>query len=55
MVSTAISRIDIVRDQNLFVTFNLRHFTPPPDWKFEVCASYYDTVFAYPFQRDELD
>ncbi|KAG8831561.1 hypothetical protein FRC17_002945 [Serendipita sp. 399] len=42
--SSAIAKIDITRDQNLFVSFNLRHFTAPPDWKFEVCASYYDNA-----------
>jgi hypothetical protein len=41
---TAINNINTVHDHNMFVAFNLRHFTPPPDWKFEVCASYYDTV-----------
>jgi hypothetical protein len=40
----AVSKVNIVHDHNMFVAFNLRHFTPPPDWKFEVCASYYDTV-----------
>ncbi|KIM26021.1 hypothetical protein M408DRAFT_330805 [Serendipita vermifera MAFF 305830] len=42
LILTAVNNVDIIRDQNLFITFNLRHFTPPPDWKFEVCASYYD-------------
>ncbi|KAG8818716.1 hypothetical protein FRC19_010366 [Serendipita sp. 401] len=41
--TSAIAKVDITRDQNLFIAFNLRHFTPPPDWKFEACASYYDT------------
>lgn len=40
----AIERIDITHDQNLFVAFNLRQFTAPPDWKFEPCPSYYDTA-----------
>jgi hypothetical protein len=42
--STAISKIDTTHDQNMFITFNLRHFTAPADWKFEACPSYYDTV-----------
>ncbi|KAG8755764.1 hypothetical protein FRC14_003681 [Serendipita sp. 396] len=41
--TSAIAKVDITRDQNLFIAFNLRHFTSPPDWKFEACASYYDT------------
>lgn len=43
-VQSHITAVNITRDQNLFIQFNLRHFTPPPDWKFEVCTAYYDTV-----------
>ncbi|PVG02179.1 hypothetical protein CPB86DRAFT_751530 [Serendipita vermifera] len=42
--SAAISKIDTTHDQNMFITFNLRHFTAPADWKFEACPSYYDTA-----------
>jgi hypothetical protein len=43
-VQSHITAVNIARDQNLFIQFNLRHFNPPPDWKFEVCTAYYDTV-----------
>ncbi len=40
----ALAAIDIVKDQELFVTYNLRPFTVPGDWGFEPCTGYYDTV-----------
>jgi len=39
----ALAAIDIVKDQDLFVTYNLRPFTVPGDWGFEPCTGYYDT------------
>ncbi|TFK39041.1 hypothetical protein BDQ12DRAFT_712547 [Crucibulum laeve] len=31
------------QDQDLFVEYNIRPFTAPPDWKFEPCSIHYDT------------
>ncbi|CAK5284133.1 unnamed protein product [Mycena citricolor] len=42
-VEVAIEAIDPAQDQNLFIEYNIRSFTPPVDWKFEPCVTHYDT------------
>jgi hypothetical protein len=44
-ISSTISQIDSVKDNELFVEYNKRAFEVPNDWQFEVCESYYDTVW----------
>lgn len=44
VLDAAISEVDPKKDQELFIEHNLRPFGSPPDWTFEPCASYYDTV-----------
>ncbi|KIM35924.1 hypothetical protein M413DRAFT_325021 [Hebeloma cylindrosporum] len=42
-VELKLNQVNVVRDQNLFIDYNLRTFIPPEDWKFEPCAVHYDT------------
>ncbi|KAI0693978.1 hypothetical protein BC835DRAFT_1043166 [Cytidiella melzeri] len=35
--------LDPQRDQDIFIEYNVRQFSPPPDVDFEPCATYYDT------------
>ena len=44
---TAIGEVDPVRDQDLFIDYNVRSFVAPGDWTFEPCVSHYDTVGVY--------
>ena len=40
----AIAGVDIAKDQELYISYNIRPFSVPGDWGFEPCAGYYDTV-----------
>ncbi|KAJ3842787.1 hypothetical protein F5878DRAFT_606658 [Lentinula raphanica] len=31
------------KDEDLYIEYNVRPFSPPGDWKFEPCATFYDT------------
>ncbi|KAF9049462.1 hypothetical protein BDZ89DRAFT_1088904 [Hymenopellis radicata] len=42
-VERALSEINVAGDQGLFIDYNIRAFTAPNDWKFEPCATFYDT------------
>ncbi|KAF8073423.1 hypothetical protein FPV67DRAFT_1605812 [Lyophyllum atratum] len=42
-VEAALERIDVTKDQDLFIDHNLRPFTAPSDWEFEPCSTHYDT------------
>jgi len=46
-VETALSQVDAVKDQDLFVEYNRDSavFKVPKDWCFEPCEGFYDTVF----------
>ncbi len=46
-VESALSEINIVGDQSLFIDYNIRPFTAPNDWKFEPCATFYDTASLF--------
>ncbi|TDL17213.1 hypothetical protein BD410DRAFT_776337 [Rickenella mellea] len=41
-VQTALSNVDVAKDQDLFIEYNKRPFTPPGDWGWEPCSTYYD-------------
>ena len=40
----ALGRVDVQKDQELFIEHNIRPFTAPGDWVFEPCSMHYDTV-----------
>ncbi|KAJ7245019.1 hypothetical protein B0H12DRAFT_1128298 [Mycena haematopus] len=42
-VEVALTQVDSSRDQDLFIEHNIRPFKAPSDWKFEPCATHYDT------------
>ncbi|KAF5330266.1 hypothetical protein D9758_014458 [Tetrapyrgos nigripes] len=42
-LETTLKSVDPSKDQDLFIEYNIRAFTPPGDWKFEPCATFYDT------------
>ncbi|KAL1744496.1 hypothetical protein HDZ31DRAFT_38471, partial [Schizophyllum fasciatum] len=42
-VEAAFNAVDTGRDQQLFIDYNIRPFSAPPDFKFEPCTNYYDT------------
>ncbi|THV03882.1 hypothetical protein K435DRAFT_827005 [Dendrothele bispora CBS 962.96] len=42
-VETVLTSVDPSKDQDLFIEYNIRPFTAPGDWKFEPCATFYDT------------
>lgn len=41
---TAFNAIAPSQDQNMFIDHNIRSFFAPPDFAFEPCGIYYDTV-----------
>jgi formin-binding protein 1 len=43
-VETALGNVDPAKDQELFIEYNIRPFSPLNDWVFEPCSSHYDTV-----------
>ena len=43
-VDEAFQSLSPSQDQDLFVEYNAKPFSEPPDWSFEPCGSYYDTV-----------
>jgi hypothetical protein len=45
-VSAAASSINVTKDQDLFIDYNIRPFSAPADWGFEPCNVHYDTVGA---------
>ncbi|KAF8968963.1 hypothetical protein BDZ97DRAFT_1797220 [Flammula alnicola] len=42
-VEAKLGQVDVVKDQDLFIDYNLRAFSAPGDWKFEPCSIHYDT------------
>ncbi|KAG6849331.1 hypothetical protein H0H93_009376 [Arthromyces matolae] len=42
-VDAAFSRVDAVKDQDIFIDHNIRPFSAPDDWVFEPCITHYDT------------
>ncbi|KAL0581179.1 Protein BZZ1 [Marasmius crinis-equi] len=42
-VEASLNHVDPPKDQDLFIDFNVRPFSAPPDWDFEPCHSFYDT------------
>ena len=47
-VEAAFNGVDAGADQQLFIEYNIRPFAAPPDFKFEPCTNYYDTVRSAP-------
>ncbi|KAG6908313.1 hypothetical protein DXG01_005349 [Tephrocybe rancida] len=43
-VDAAFGQADPIKDQDLFIDYNLRPFTAPDDWTFEPCSTHYDTA-----------
>ncbi len=43
-VSSKLSQVNAIKDQELFIDYNIRTFVAPEDWKFEPCSFHYDTV-----------
>lgn len=41
-VENKLRAIDTSKDQDIFIEYNIRPFSPPKDWKFEPCATFYD-------------
>lgn len=41
--------------QRVFIGYNIRDFSPPPDVKFEACPTYYDTVSLAPIAGSSPD
>ncbi|THG97298.1 hypothetical protein EW026_g4673 [Hermanssonia centrifuga] len=41
----AFKELDPYRDQELFIDYNISHFSAPADWAFEPCATHYDTNY----------
>lgn len=39
----ALSNVNPILDQNLYISYNRRAFDVPNDWDWEPCAGYYDT------------
>lgn len=50
---TAFDAIAPLQDQNMFIDHNIRSFSAPPDFVFEPCGIYYDTVRHH--SVDEMD
>ncbi|KAF8904120.1 hypothetical protein CPB84DRAFT_1835747 [Gymnopilus junonius] len=42
-VETKLEQVDVVKDQDLFINYNVRNFVAPDDWTFEPSAIHYDT------------
>ena len=40
----AAKALDPRQDQQVFIEYNVRQFSYPPDVEFETCSTYYDTV-----------
>lgn len=45
-VTAKFSQVNVPKDQDLFIEYNLRPFIAPADWAFEPCDVHYDTVSA---------
>jgi formin-binding protein 1 len=43
-VEASVNAMDPSRDQALFIDYNIRPFSTPPDYQFEPCVNFYDTV-----------
>ncbi|KAI0322418.1 hypothetical protein OF83DRAFT_1161259 [Amylostereum chailletii] len=43
VVEASLKEVDIRKDQDLFIEYNIRPYTTPISWAFEPCASHYDT------------
>jgi hypothetical protein len=43
-VSSKLAQVNTIKDQELFIDYNIRTFVAPEDWKFEPCSFHYDTV-----------
>jgi hypothetical protein len=43
-VSSKLAQVNTIKDQELFIDYNIRTFVAPEDWKFEPCSVHYDTV-----------
>ena len=43
-VQTRLEEVDAVKDQDLFINYNIRNFIAPDDWNFEPSSIHYDTV-----------
>lgn len=39
-----LNQVNVLKDQDLFIQYNIRPFIAPMDWKFEPCKIHYDTV-----------
>ncbi|PPR05914.1 hypothetical protein CVT26_008808 [Gymnopilus dilepis] len=42
-VQTRLEEVDAVKDQDLFINYNIRNFIAPDDWNFEPSSIHYDT------------
>jgi formin-binding protein 1 len=43
-IELAFRDVDPLKDQSLFIDYNIRPFVAPGDWTFEPCATHYDSV-----------
>jgi len=43
-VEAKLLQVEVVKDQDLFIDYNLRSFIAPDNWTFEPCSIHYDTV-----------
>jgi hypothetical protein len=43
-VTESANSVNPSADQDLFIDYNIRPFSAPPDWGFEPCGVHYDTV-----------
>lgn len=46
-VDSKLHKVDIVKDQDLFINYNIRPFVLPDDLKFEPSPIHYDTVTLF--------
>ena len=46
-VDAKFHEVDIVKDQDLFINYNIRPFVLPDDLKFEASPIHYDTVISF--------
>lgn len=45
-VELTLNEVNPSMDEDLYIEYNIRPFSPPSDWKFEPCVNFYDTVSA---------